>query len=193
MLDSCDQLASCTLHTLRHLFRGSLRLSHLYEIAYFLDTHASGSGFWRQWRDAPNPSLRRLCAATFALAARVFHCRLAPELEPEMALLPPRASAWVRQFSRTVVEQQRFSKAEVLLQLSFISGWRRRLRVLRRRLLPLSPPDPVDAVYLPAERLSAARRLLRTTRQARFVLSRVFFHLRALPGFLRAVGAWWLR
>ena len=193
MLDGCDQLASCALHTLRHLFRGSLRVSHLYEIAYFLDTHASASEFWRQWREAPNPSLRRLCAATFALASRVFQCRLAPELEPEMALLPPRASAWVTQFSSTVVEQQRSRKAEVLLQLSFIAGWRRRLRVLRRRLLPLSLPDPVDAVYLPAERLSAARRLLRTTRQARFVLSRVFFHLRALPGFLRAVGAWWLR
>ncbi len=193
MLDGCDQLASCALHTLRHLFRGSLRVSHLYEIAYFLDTHASASEFWRQWREALNPSLRRLCAATFALASRVFQCRLAPELEPEMALLPPRASAWVTQFSSTVVEQQRSRKAEVLLQLSFIAGWRRRLRVLRRRLLPLSLPDPVDAVYLPAERLSAARRLLRTTRQARFVLSRVFFHLRALPGFLRAVGAWWLR
>lgn len=193
VLDGCDQLASCALHTLRHLFRGSLRLSRLYEIAYFLHTHASGNGFWRQWREAPNPSLRRLCAATFALASRVFQCHLAAELEPEMALLPPRASAWVRQFSSAVVEQQRSSKAEVLLQLSFIAGWRRRLRVLRRRLLPLSLPSLVDAVYLPAERLSAARRLLRTTRQARFVMSRAVFHLRAFPGFLRAVGAWWLR
>ena len=193
VLEARDQLASCALHTLRHLFRGSLRPSHLYEIAYFLHTHASADAFWRQWCETPNPPLRRLCAASFSLAARVFHCRLAPELEPEMALVPPRASVWIEKFSGTAVEQQRSRKAEVLLQMSFVAGWRRRLLVLRRRLLPLSLPNPIDAVYLPAGQLSAARRLLRAARQARFVLSRAIFHLRALPGFLRAAGIWWLR
>lgn len=192
-LDCRDQFASCTLHALRHLFRGSLRLSHLYEIAYFLDTHTGAAGFWRDWCASPNAPLRRLCAAGFALAARVFQSRLASDLEPEIALLPRQASSWIEQFAETVLEQEHSRKVEVLLQLSFVSGASDRLRVLRRRLLPLALPDPIDALYLPNEKLPAKRRLLRAARQARFVLARGAFHLRALPGFLRAAGAWWRR
>lgn len=190
-LDRSDQLASCTLHALRHLFRGSLRLSHLYEIAYFLDTHAAQEDFWRQWRASPNAPLRRLCAAGFSLAARVFQCRLAAELEPEIRLLPRQARAWIEKFSGRVLERERSCKVEVLLQLSFLAGGRDRLRVLQRRLLPLALPNPIDGLYLPAEQLTPGRRLVRAARQARFVLSRGIFHLRALPGFLRAAGAWW--
>lgn len=191
-LDCRDQLASCTLHALRHLFRGSLRLSHLYEIAYFLETHVSSSDFWQEWRDAPNLPLRCLCAAGFALASRVFQCRLAAELEAEISLLPRKTFAWLDKFSNSALEPGDSRKVEVLLQLSFVSGWGDRLRVLRRRLLPLSLPDPIDALYLPANQLSPPRRLLRAARQARFVFSRGVFHLRALPGFLRAAATWWL-
>lgn len=190
MLDRGDQLAFCTLHVLRHLFRGSLRLSHLYEIAWFLETHAEEARFWRQWRALPNEPLRRLCAAGFALAARIFDCRPAPELEPEIERLPPRARVWIEKYGSTVLEPERSGKVEVLLQLSFVPGWRDGLVVLRRRLLPLSLPGPVDGVYLSS--LSPARRVLRAARQGRFLLSRGFFQLRALPAFLRAAAGWWM-
>lgn len=185
-----DQLAGCALHTLRHLFRGSLRLSHLYEIAQFLENHAADGVFWQSWRLSANIPLRRLCAAAFGLATRVFHCRLAMEAEAEMELLPGGARAWLGRFSNGVVEPESRRKVEVLLQISFVAGWGDRLRILRRRVLPLSIPGPVDAVYLPRGTLSAGRRLLRAARQSRFLLSRAVYHGRAFPGLLAAALSW---
>jgi hypothetical protein len=189
-LELSDQLAGCALHMLRHLFRGSLRLSHLYEIAQFLENHAEDRGFWHDWRASPNIPLRRLCAAAFGLAVRVFHCRLAPEAQPEMQLVPCGARAWLEKFSGDAVQPGHRRKEEALLQLSFVAGWRDGLRVLRRRLLPLSIPGPIDAVYLPAGTLSPGRRLLRAGRQGAFMVSRALYHARALFGFPWAALSW---
>jgi hypothetical protein len=39
-LDPADALGYCSLHLLRHLLRGELRASNIYEVAYFLDQNA---------------------------------------------------------------------------------------------------------------------------------------------------------
>ena len=96
----------------------------------------------------------------------------------------------MRRFSHTVLDQKRSSKCQALLQLALVDGWKDRAVVLRRRLLPLRLPAPVDAVHLPESSLSLRRRLLRRARQARYVIGRAWFHLRSLPGFALAAGLW---
>ncbi len=183
-----DQLAQLSLHVMRHLFRGSLRLSHLYEIAYFLKRHSGDEAFWQRWRAAHNLNMRRLCAACFGLAERLFAVN-APEAQPEAELVPAAARAWIERHAHTLVGPAR-NKAELLLQLSFVEGTQNRVVVLRRRLLPLALPAPIDAVYVPGERLALRRRFLRSLRQARFNASRAVFHARSLAGFLALAARW---
>lgn len=184
-----DQLASVALHALRHVFRGSLRLSHLHEIAYFLNRHGQDEGFWRDWTGNVNVVLRRLCVTCFALSAALFHSPLV-HLTAELRLIPPGAQKWLREYADRVLEPGRSAKSEVLLQLSFIENARDRMVVLRRRLLPVSLPAPVDGVYVPARQMKLRRRLLRAGRQTRFVLSRAMFHARSLFAFARLAARW---
>lgn len=183
-----DQLAQLSLHVMRHLFRGNLRLSHLYEIAYFLNRHSADEAFWKSWRAAHNVNMRRLCAACFGLAGTLFAAN-APAAQSEAELVPGAARAWIAKYARTLLVPNR-NKTEVLLQLAFVEGTRNRLLVLRRRLLPLTLPAAIDAVYIPGERMGPGRRVLRGIRQARFNASRAAFHARSLAGFLALAARW---
>ncbi len=191
-----DQLGSVVLHLMRHLFRGSLRPSHLYELAYYvgwaLAKPAQGAGRspasalrWF-WPPVQPPSLHKLTAVAFAIASQIFGAQTADTQE----CLSYAMEAWVARFSSTVLDQKNSSKCEALLQLALVEGWKNRAVVLRRRLLPLRLPAPVDAVHLPESNLSFRRRLLRQARQARYVLGRAWFHLRSLPGFALAAALW---
>jgi hypothetical protein len=75
VLGRADRLAYSALHLLRHVFRGTPRPYHVYEIAYFLDTLAADDSFWNSWREIHPPALRRLEAIAFRLARAWFGCR----------------------------------------------------------------------------------------------------------------------
>lgn len=177
------QLAGLVLHLMRHVFRGNLTLSHVFELAWFLDHHSDDQEFWEDWRKN-DPVLQKLAAAAFAIAARVFQCRL-----PAVSA-PHAATVWVQRFGLSVIEQDRAGKCQVLLQLALIPSWKDRLRILRRRLLPMNLPGPIDGVYLTPDKLTLTRRMLRVWRRARYVAGRAWYHLRSLPGFVRALALW---
>ena len=177
-LDGRDQLAVCVLHAMRHIFRGSLRASHLYEIAGFVHTQADHEAFWRAWladmaRPAQTP-LRELCVTGLALSARLFHARWPAALESARAALPGAALRWIERYAHTVLDRQRRDKEQVLLQLAFVHGWRDRLLVLQRRLAPLTIPREAS----PLERPRVAFRI-------RLIARRATFHVIALFRFLR--------
>jgi hypothetical protein len=163
-----DQLAACTLHALRHVFRSSLRLSHLYEIASFLARHERDESFWASWRVWGNPPMRDLCAAGFALAARVFQAPM-----PQMHV-PASAAAWIERYGATVVDNARRDKSQIFLQLAFVPGWRDRLAVMQRRLAPMKMPRRSDA-----------------KRSSSFLMRRAAFHIVALFRFLRTAAEIW--
>ena len=177
------QLACVVLHLMRHIFRGNVTPSHLYELAYFLEHHFDDQEFWKEWRKT-DTVLQELGTAAFAIAARIFSARL-PDLPVSNAV-----TAWVRRFGPTVMAQDQAGKNQLLLQLTFVRSWKDRFLIVRRRLLPLNLPSAVDGIYLKPEQLTLSRRFLQGLRQIRYIAGRAWYHARSLFGFLRAWVLW---
>jgi hypothetical protein len=94
VLCPADALAYGALHLLRHLLRGSLRICHAYEVAYFLDNHLEDEEFWRTWRELHPPGLRRLEAIVLRLAAVWLACPVPETVGQEIDALPAEIQAW---------------------------------------------------------------------------------------------------
>jgi hypothetical protein len=141
-----DAVAYAALHLLKHVLHGSTKVFHVYELANFLQRHATDDGFWPEWRRLHAPALRRLQAAAFALAEAWFGCALSPAARAEMAQLPASTHAWFAEFAASpAVQLFHPNKDELWLHLSLLEGWRDKLRVARRRLLPSNLPPPSRA------------------------------------------------
>jgi len=189
-LAAIDLPGYASAHALRHLLRGDLRPSHIYEIAYFLE-HNSDAEFWGIWRESHDQSLRRVEAICFAIARQWFGCRLPaiPQEETEQLAEPVRA--WLARYAHApVVNLFRPTKDELWLHLNLLDPDYSRLGILRRRLLPLQLPGPVDAVHLPDTTIGWQVRLRRASRYWLFVTSRTWRHARALVPTLGSGAAW---
>jgi len=179
-LELVDRLGYAALHVTRHLLRGNLRAFHLWEIARFLQTHHDES-FWRRWLELHDPSLRRLEAVAFQLAQVWFGCALAPAASDEIAALPVAALRWFKHYAFSPVESMfRPNKRELWLHLALCESRVDRRAIMRRRLAPLSAPGQVDAIFVPDEHLTFARRVRKNLRQIAFVFQRAAHHARLL-------------
>jgi hypothetical protein len=99
MLHPADRLAYATLHLLRHLFRGSVRAGQVYQVAYFLESHAEDEAFWSTWRELHPEGLRRLEAVAFRLALEWFGCRVSAEASEEMERLDGDIPLWFEKYA----------------------------------------------------------------------------------------------
>ncbi len=80
------------------------------------------------------------------------------------------------------------------LHLSLLDPGYSRFAILRRRLMPLQLPGPVDAVLLPDDVIGWRVRLRRAWRYLAFLTSRTWRHARALVPTLWSGAAWgWSR
>jgi Uncharacterised nucleotidyltransferase len=189
-LAAIDLPGYASAHALRHLLRGDARPSHIYEIAYFLE-HNSSAEFWRVWRGSHDHPLRRVEAICFALAHQWFGCRLPVLAQEETEQLPGPVRAWLAVHAYApIVNLFRPIKDELWLHLSLLDPGSSRLRMLRRRLMPLQLPGPVDAVHLPSGAIGWRVRLRRTWRYWLFLTSRAWRHTRALFPALWSGAAW---
>ena len=180
-LDPADALGYAGLHTLRHLLRGELRASNLYEVAYFLHQNAANDAFWTRWRDLHGPELRRLQALCFRLAADWFDCRMNAIARAEVDLLPAAVQRWFERCAASPAEAFfRPNKDELWLHLCLLDSWRKKSAVLRRRLLPTRLPGPLDSVFIPSEQMTWRLWLRKRWQYARYVAGRGIFHVRAL-------------
>lgn len=177
-----DELAYATLHMLRHLLRGDLRPSHVYELAAHLDRSANDAAFWSAWSELHDPSLRQLEAICFALAGNWFDCDLSEAARQEMERLPPEVTRWMTMYSASPLAT-RFhpNKDEIWLHWSLLSSAADRVSMLRRRLLPEKWPNVTSFVHARDEQLTLAVRFTSRLRNAGFVASRLSHHARALP------------
>ena len=180
-LDPADALGYSALHLLRHLLRGELRASNIYELAYFLDQNAANDAFWTRWRELHPPELRRLQALCFRLAAAWFDCLVSPIARVEIDALPARIERWFEHCATSPAESSfRPNKDELWLHLCLLDSFRKRSAILRRRLLPARLPGPLDSVFIPEERMTWRLRLRKRWQYARYVAGRGIFHVRAL-------------
>jgi hypothetical protein len=186
-LDPADALAYASLHFLRHLFRGALRLSDAREISYFLNRSASDDAFWTRWASLHPAKLRRVQAVAFRLASEWFGCALHPAARAETDLLPAAIRRWFDEYAMSPIASFfRPNKDELWLHLCLVDSFRARASVLRRRLAPARLPGPLDAVYIPRDRMNWKLRLRKRWEYSRYAAGRALFHLRALaPTFSR--------
>jgi len=89
---------------LRDLLRGSPTLEQLYGLARFLHTNANNHGFWAEWRELHDDSLRRLQAISFRLAFDWFACRMSESVQEETDRLPRAVQIWFRDFGNFFAE-----------------------------------------------------------------------------------------
>ncbi len=146
VLCPADGVGYAALHLLKHVLHGSTKVFHVYELASFLEHHATDDEFWRGWRKLHAPELRRLQAVAFALAEAWFGCALAPAAREEIAGLPSATRAWFAEFATSpVVQPFHPNKDELWLHLSLLESRRDKLSVARRRLFPANLPPPSRA------------------------------------------------
>jgi hypothetical protein len=167
-----DQLGYAALHALRHLFRGSLKLLHVYEIACFLDRRRSDLKFWERWREWHAEPLRGLESIIFRLAENWFGASRPPLDLPEH----PAVEAWMRQYAWSPLEANFHpNKNEIYLHWGLLDSPLDRLRVARRRLLP---------GVLPRGGHGSRRR------DTAFLISRLVHHARVLAPTLCGLARW---
>jgi MFS family permease len=189
-LDEADKLCYASLHALRHLLRGSLRVYHVYEIAHFLDRMSGEEDFWQRRASLHPPELRTVQATLFLLARRWFACRLPDAVREEAASLPAGVPLWmVRHAAAPVRALFHPDKAELWLHLSMLTRASDKAAVLRRRLMPLRPPGHVDSVFVAEKDMTPWLRIRRNARYAAHAAGRALHHTRAiLPAAAQGVS-----
>jgi MFS family permease len=192
VLNPPDALGYSALHLLRHLLRGSLSPFHVYEMACLLDALAGQSYFWAEWCARHAPSLRRLQAVAFQLAAAWFGCEMAAEAEEETAGLSPATQAWFAEFATSPVSAfYHPNKDELWLHCTLLDSPRDAWSVARRRLLPVNLPPVAGAVFVPQDRLTWRQRIDGWLQWTAYTGGRVWHHGVALPRVAAAAVRGW--
>jgi MFS family permease len=190
-LDPADGLAYTSLHLLRHLLRGSLRLCHAYELACFLETNRDDGAFWEKWRGLHPPGLRRLEAIAFRLAAEWFDCRTHETAKAEIVEIPKSVQFWFESYAASPMEGYfRPNKDEVWLHLCLLDAGK--WSVLKRRLLPSRLPARAEPGNLPASEITPRLRWQARLRYAGHVAARAMHHAVAFTPALWKGTRWWL-
>jgi len=181
VLDRVDRLGYAALHLLRHLFRGNVKPSHVYEIAYLLESQAGNDEFWDSWCQLHPEPLRRLEALSFHLAAEWFGCRISSAVQEEIDREREDIRLWFTRYPASPLESAfRPNKHELWLHFALLDSRRDRRHVFFQRALPFSMPGPVDAVYLPDDQVTWQMRLRRGVKYGIYVVGRAAHHARAL-------------
>jgi len=176
-LHPVDALAHSALHLLRHLLRGGLRPSHVYELASCLHRNSEDHCLWNAWLEWHPDSLRRLEAIACAIAQRWFDCRMPATVLQQVESLPSNIARWLEMYcSSALAGIFHSNKDELWLHWSLLDSPGDRLHVLRRRLLPGQLPPLVDS--------SQAREYLP------YLASRALYHAAALPSIIWSGLRW---
>jgi hypothetical protein len=191
-LHPADAAGYSALHILRHLLRGALRPSHVYELALFLNRRSNDDSFWSTWAELHEPALQLLECVAFELARRWFHCRLPEPLSNSVARLPADIKRWMELYSESPIAGLFYpNKDEVWLHWSLLDSLPARVSVLRRRLMPQQLPGQIYAVHTPSRDLTWRKRLRRNWAHMVFSLRRAIYHLFALLPTMRSAARWW--
>ena len=136
-LNRVDHLGFLTLHILRNLLLRDWIVHHVYELAFFLHTHAEDDTFWSSWVQLHSPALRSLETIAIRHAYEWFRCRLHPYVARQIATLPASTATWLDRFSDSAIENMFRQNKDVLwLHLSLLESNRDRWAIVKRTLIP---------------------------------------------------------
>jgi len=127
------------------LLYGSTDVQQLYEVASSAAKSERGRILGR-WQRLHDPSLRRLEAVCFRLAAQWFGCSFADEAKREIEELPRDVALWCEQYGESPLLTIFMPNKDALwLHLSLIESAPQRRRVFLARAFPFDLPT-VEAV-----------------------------------------------
>lgn len=191
-LHPADQLAYTSLHLVRHLLRGDLRLYHAYELAYFLHSSVAKEAFWTEWMRMHPASLRQIQAIAFRLAREMFGCEMDEAARTEVNQLPVSVQRWFDIYALSPVGAiERPNKHELLLHMTLLASASDKRRVLRRRLFPTQRHKALHAAHVPQHQVTMQLRAERYLVHLRLTRERAVHHLRTLPPLTGALARWW--
>jgi hypothetical protein len=189
-----DTLLYVTLHAFRHLLRNDLRLSHLYEVAFFLQRTADQERFWEEViaRITQCPNTTKMVATTFELARILFSPVLSPPIQNLIErFLPAAAASWVHAYGRTgAIHCYRKNRNALLLHLGLLDNNSRRWALVRQRLLPRHLPLPTYGVQTPEEAQDLKFRVVKGAQYLGLLFRRGLFHVRSLTELLIQLPIW---
>ncbi|MFN8006568.1 MAG: nucleotidyltransferase family protein [Terriglobia bacterium] len=181
-------------HAMRHLLGNDLRLSHLYELAFFLNRNAERSAFWKELlgrvKDFPEGS--RNMAIILQLARHCFQPHCSPHLEELFAgHLTQTSKLWIQRFGRReALSSFRKSKSGLLLQMDCqgksISGW----SIAWKRLFPHRLPLISFGTQVPENEKTPWQKYRERLSLLRHLWIRSLFHLGSLLNFLWQYPIW---
>ena len=187
-------LLHCVLHSFRHLLRNDLRLSHLYEIAYFLQHRSEKENFWPGFLNSLLCCSQscRATATLFELACRVFGSEPTPIVRQFIRqYLSPGADLWIERYGiPESIYCYRRSKNALFLHLDFVNGLSNKTIVMKRKLIPRHLPSYSLGVQNTGKRQSRIVRLSHRFNGAGQLMSRICFHLKTLVEFAIQLPRW---
>lgn len=186
-----DAIAYSALHSLRHLLRGDPPVFHIYELARVLDGRADDAAFWETWRELHDPSMRRLEAICFSLAAGWFACRLPDTVREEVERAPTDARRWLAEYSWSPIEGLfRPNKDELWLHWALVESAGDRAAVVRRRILPERLPGAFGATHVPESQITWRMKVRSRGQYTRYLAVRVLHHGRTLLPTAWSAARW---
>jgi putative nucleotidyltransferase-like protein len=187
-------LLYCVLHAFRHLLRNDLRLSHLYEIGYFLHNHSGQRDFWERFlRSIAYCSKScRAAALIFELACRVFHAQVGTAVSQfVIEHLSPATAAWIEEYGvRESIYCYRRSKSAIFLHLDFVEGVVAKSTVTARKLIPRHPPLSSFGIHTPEDGQDRKFRSRKLLSDSSHFVQRILFHAQALVNFVLRLPFW---
>ena len=195
VLSPPDLLGYAGLHALRHLLRGSVHPSHIYEIAACLELRAEDEAFWREWQALHGAETRRLESVVFRLAEAWFGCRVNAVPAEEITRLPERARAWFDAFALSpACSVFDSNKDEIWLHGALLESRRHAWNMVRRRMLPGRLPLRTRGSYLPEDQWNWGRRVKEQLSYASHIVARAAHHAFAFPRTALSGARWrWSR
>ena len=193
-LDPVDHLGYFAVHILRDLLHADWIIHRVRELAVFLHKHAEDDKFWRDWREAHSSSFRALQAIAFSHARAWFSCDVHPDVQCQIAALPPLHREWLKRFTGSALEGMfRRNKDRVWLHASLVKPTRKRLELIWRTILPTRvSPVAGPAVRIRKQRLKESGISNAYVRYLAYIVDRTIAHLRPLPTLMWHGAALWL-
>ncbi len=182
-LHPVDAFGYSALHVLHHLVLEGPTPFHVYELAWFLHSHAENRQFWEDWKEMHPSSLRRLQAVSFRLALEWFDCSLPAAIEEEIDCLSPPVKRWFVRYRESPLDASGHpNKHSLWLHLSLLNSARDRIAVFGNVIFPLR---------MPPAHIAKSRSIGGLAAFGRYALQRIRYHLRLLPVTLVEGWQWW--